>query len=218
MKNWKSLQEFFEYLNKESEYVVLRNYEEFINGNFSVDHPDIDLLCRDAQLLLSKIGSKSRCENFEDNKIHRLILINGFEVMLDIREVGDGYYDTCWENEMLSNRVLLNNYCYVLNDTNYFYTLLYHAIVQKRSLSDDYEKRLKHMAAKLNISLSEPLSTKELEVYMRKKHYKYTYPEDLGVITNFVNIDKNLIKRSFRGMFRRNIRDLKIKIRHILHF
>lgn len=215
MKKWRSLQEFFNCINKEAEYVVLRNYEEFVNGTFSVEHPDIDILCRDTQSFLSVIGSKSRSEKI-DHKVHRLVSINEQEVMLDIREIGDGYYDTRWEKEMLNSRILLNNYCYVLNDIDYFYSLLYHAFIQKHMLSNDYETRLKQMASELNICISEPLSTKELEEYMRKKGYKYTYPKDLGVITNFSNIDGKLIKRDFKAIFRREIRNFKIKLRQIM--
>ncbi len=208
MKNWESLHAFFQCINNKADYIVLRNYEEFIVGDFNNEHPDIDILCSDRSSFLTIIQSESRSK-VKENVIHRVILVKGKEVALDIRQIGDGYYDEKWEIEMLNKRKLLNDFCYVMDDTNYYYSLIYHALVQKNTLSKDYERRLIDMAMNLNLPLSIPLTTKELEAYMKTKGYVYTYPQDLGVITNFSNIDKSLLKKDFIGITHRMIRDIK---------
>lgn len=44
MKNWENLKELFSALNEETEYLVLRNFEEFSDEKFLSSHPDIDFL------------------------------------------------------------------------------------------------------------------------------------------------------------------------------
>ena len=51
--------------------------------------------------------------------------------MLDIRCVGDGYYDKPWEEVMIKNRVKTEG-IYVLCKEDYNYSILYHALLQKR--------------------------------------------------------------------------------------
>lgn len=203
--NWESIESFFSALNDNVDYIVLRNFEGLVEGRlFNEVHPDIDVLCKDVEKLLfyAKVG-----DNINQKKIGRQqIKIDGRFVRLDVRFVGDGYYDKQWEDEMLTRRRLIKGLCYVPDETDYLFSLIYHALVQKNKLSEDYEFRIKQIASNLGKSLSDPLSTKELEVYMRSKGYKYTYPSDLGVITNFSGIDKKLVEYDVRAVARRRLR------------
>ncbi len=216
IRNWKSLNEFFNVLNKNVEYVVLRNYEEFIEGEFNVSHPDIDILCRDSRELIMIAESTTRTSNSKD-LIHQQIMIDEKIVALDVRHVGDGYYDDLWEENMLKKRVVINDFCYVLDEENYFYSLLYHALVQKRFVSGDYQLRLTKMAEKLNIKRTySPVSIETLQSYMREKNYLFTYPEYLGGITNFEHVDKDMIKKDIFRTIRKCIYLLKNKIKIII--
>ncbi len=58
MKNWDNLKALFAALNEETEYLVLRNFEEFSDEKFLSSHPDIDFLCRDQQNLKPVIVNK----------------------------------------------------------------------------------------------------------------------------------------------------------------
>ncbi|MBR4720595.1 MAG: hypothetical protein IK057_02405 [Clostridia bacterium] len=210
MHNWSSLKAFFDVLNEKSNYVVLRNYENFADSLLTDEHPDIDILCDNRDVLLSVSKSEPRHEN---DKIHRKILVDNKEVDLDVRYVGDGYYDTKWERELLSNRRLYNGLCYVLTEEYYYYSLLYHALIQKFKISDDYISRLKNMAEKCGISGDEALSIDTLQNYMRKHGYSFTYPAFVGGITNFRRVDKAMIKKNPLRICARFLYKVKIHLR-----
>lgn len=54
---------------------------------------------------------------------------------------------TCvWGLDMLKSRVLYENLCYVPDEKNYLYSLLYHSLVQKHQMSEDYKERIRKMA------------------------------------------------------------------------
>ena len=214
MKNWKSLNEFFRILNENTNYLVLRNYEDFEDGLIVVQHPDIDILCSDRDNLLKYACSESRVN--KSDKIHRHILIEGKLVDLDIRHVGDGYYDARWEQKMLGNKILYNGMCYVMDPENYYYSLLYHALIQKKVISNDYKKRLAGMASELDFSIKSPLSISTLESYMKRKGYKYTYPINPRGIVNFTHVDKNLIEMNLYRQLMRTLYYLKRKIVNII--
>lgn len=217
IKKWDSLREFFNVLNKNVEYVVLRNYEEFLEGEFNVAHPDIDILCRDSKELIHFAESTTRTGNSKD-LIHQQIMIGEKTVALDVRHVGDGYYDDLWEENMLNNRRIINNLCYVLDKENYYYSLLYHALIQKKSLSNDYKIRLEAMANRLFDEIKYPPSSLEmLQNYMKEMNYHFTYPDFLGGIANFAEVDKKLIKADRTRCFRKFIFLLNRKINKIIN-
>ena len=124
MFNWTSIEEFFLAIQG-LDYVVLRNFETIYSDITDTNHPDIDILCSDRKAMLDLVQSDSRTNKTNDY-IHRKILIADREVALDIRCVGDGYYDARWEENILTNRVMWNNLCYVPAEKDYFYSLLYH--------------------------------------------------------------------------------------------
>lgn len=192
MKNWESLNEFFDVLNENTNYLVLRNYEEFSEGDIVSDHPDIDILCADRDEFLEHVCSESRSS--KEDKIHRRIIINSKRVDLDVRHVGDGYYDTRWEQNMLETKRSFNGLCYIMNNENYYYSLLYHALIQKYEISPDYNERLSRMAC--DFEVADPLSINTLESYMLIQGYKYTYPIFPGGIVNFAHVNKKMIEHN----------------------
>lgn len=180
-KNWNDIQSIFDMFNSECNYVILRNYEELHLENMVMDeHDDIDLLCDDQRKMRELLGAVYRpvTGNFD----HFFTKIKGEDVKFGIRYVGDDYYDRKWEEKMLQNRVMHPNGFYVMNDEDYFYSLLYHALVQKKKMADDYRIRLKDMANSLGIELN---SDKDyytcLKDYMVKNDYKLCYPVDTTI-------------------------------------
>lgn len=201
-KNWISLQDFFKVLNEHVEYLVLRNFEDLLDKGVNTTHPDIDILCRDSKELIHYAGSVSRTSNPKD-LIHQKILIDRKVVSLDVRHVGDGYYDEMWETDMLDNRRIINDLCFVMDETNYFYSLLYHALIQKNRVNPDYKIRLENMGKML--AIENPVSIRTLEHFMRKMNYYFTYPENPAGIANFKNVDKSLIKKDLIRLLKRKL-------------
>ena len=214
-KNWVSLEEFFSVLNENVDYLVLRNYEDLLDNGVNTTHPDIDILCRDSKEFIHYAGSVSRTSNPND-LIHQKILIDSKVVSMDVRHVGDGYYDEMWETNMLDKRRVIKDLCFVMDEKNYFYSLLYHALIQKNRVSPDYKIRLEMMGKKL--SIENPVSLRTLVFFMRDRNYYFTYPENPAGIANFKNIDKSLIKTDLMRLIKRKLYKAVRLIKKILKF
>ena len=209
---WNSLDDFFSCLNGNVSYVVLRNFETLDHDVVSINHPDIDFLCLEREKFLSV--SRSFPRGRPNDSVHRFVFISKKKINVDVRCVGDGYYDSNWAKDILKNRILYNDRFFVPSNIDYFYSLLYHVLIQKKIVSEDYIKRLGGMAQAINIPSSSVINLSTLQAYMHKNHYYFTYPESPYTIANFENVDKELIKRDTWRVFKRNIIALRINIIH----
>lgn len=213
---WSSVKEIFTALNDAGcTYAVLRNYECMALGNpFTNGHDDIDVICNDLKSVQNILGVRRRFFFPAVNSYY--IRFIDRRVNVDIRFVGDGYYDAIWEQVMLENRVLFNDCIYVLDPVNYFYSLAYHALLQKTYVSNDYQEKLLFMAKELKIPCK---AVQELpyiiDKYMSAKGYYYTITKDPGIILNFEDIDKGRIKTNYLWLVRRGILNLLKKNRRI---
>lgn len=86
---------------------------------------------------------------------------------------------------------------YILNKSDYFFTLIYHEIYQKPSLTIEYRDHLTAMVKNLNLD-NDTGSSQDfislLDTYMRYNKYHYQYPKDKYVPFNGKNIqDKTLL-------------------------
>lgn len=208
MLNWGTIECMFEELHKENfEYVVLRNYEEIDEDNFYLSgHADIDFLTSNGKKFAKIIKAVPRF--IEDDGIHYKVMIAGTEVVIDARSVGDGYYDSRWEKNILLNREMKDDRFFVTDSINYYYSLVYHAILQKKALTDDYLNRLNIMAHNLGISATnEQQHLRVLKQFMKKHNYFYTYPYDIHVPLRKELIDEAMLKKQKNVI----IRDIKIK-------
>ena len=183
--NWNNTSELFEQLNKQCNYLILRNYECMDQQDIFTDgHEDIDFLCEDQQQMVSLLDARPR--HRYDNKVQYVILIGGKFVKIDLRHTGDAYYDPLWEQRMLKNRVLHPFGFYVMNREDYFYSLIYHSILQKKFLSEDYRLRLEHMASEHGLSgVTERDFLRLLDRFMLQNGYYYFYPNDCTVTNRF---------------------------------
>lgn len=171
MKKWDSLIEMLSELNEKNNYLVLRNYELYTANKLFDGHDDIDLLCDDRNKIFQTIQAKKI--DIRDD-IHVVVNITGKNVRVDIRCVGDSYFDTAWEENMLNTRIMYKNSFYVMNDENYFYSILYHEFFHKRKLREDYFQRLLSLSYNLEIEFNERNLKDLLKEYMQKKGYKVT--------------------------------------------
>ena len=203
---WHSIDEIFTALNESNcNYIVMRNFECFVSGQvFMNGHDDIDLLCDDLNKVRKVLNAPKRLYFPTVNSYY--IKLNDLIVNVDIRFIGDGYYDKKWQNNMLQQRTKFNNKIYVPDTKNYFYSLIYHAIIQKDFLSNEYLNKLCVMASKLGISCTtEDQLLEELFRYMKENDYKITITRDPGIILNFKNTGDIEIKSNCFWLIKRRI-------------
>lgn len=215
-KVWHSIEEIFTTLNNHGcNYIVMRNFECFMTGHVFINgHDDIDLLCDDPRKVCKILNTKRRFFFPTVNSYY--IQYNDDTVQVDIRFIGDGYYDIKWQKEMLKQKICIASNIYVMDCQNYFYSLIYHAIIQKHSLSDEYLKKLIDMSYKLDMTCSSKEELlNELFRFMKKRKYFVTMTRDPGIILNFSNIDKNFIKSNYFWSMKRKVLDTLKRIKWI---
>lgn len=178
-----------------AEYLILRNFENLLNEKIYVGgHEDIDILCMSSNEIVEILGAISN-RTKEDNT-HYHIFINNNRVNLDLRSVGDGYYCTIWQKKMLQNRKV-NCGFYVMNEIDYFYSLIYHAIIQKHYFTKEYRLRLTEMSKKIGVTpngYTKESFVEELEKYMKKNNYTFDYTRDPSIPLQFSIVSPKLIR------------------------
>ena len=189
---FESIDVFFQKLNEIGKYVILRNFEGFPESIMVEQHPDIDILCENASVFVNLLDLQNR-GNYKDN-IHFCVIINEKTVDLDLRQYGDGYYDESWEHHILEYRTQYNG-IWVPSDEDYFYTLMYHVLIQKKQVAHEYKIRLTELASRLGILLSLEDCTL-LNEFMRRNQYKYTYPVSPFTTFNSSKADKSLVEKN----------------------
>ena len=195
--NWESMVQFFSTITKVCNYVILRNHE-FLPYDFFENDKDIDLLCDDL-LIFAIVGNCTK----------RSKGISGFQttienqlVPIDIRFVGDDYYDISWEKEMLKNSKIFNNVVKILSNDDLFFSLLYHALLQKKEIKDKYIQFFTEEIKYREIKFKNNYSRREqfiiiLKQYMDSKHYYIVNPRDesVRINKNYISVLPVQIKR-----------------------
>ena len=183
-KGWQSLSELFYVLNNTVNYVVLRGKNELLNNQFSDEHRDVDLLIDDYENTKYVINGISCCSK---TRPHEKITIAGYDYFLDLWPIQKRYFDPIWCQEMLSNKVLTNGFCF-LDEKNEFYTLLYHCLIYKNKIVDDYKQRIGELQNRLAVT--------ELDLYkclvgfLKQNSYEVYYaPLDASITIHTENAD-----------------------------
>ncbi len=205
--NWSSVEDVFQKLNETCNYLVIRNHEEIkIIKEAKNVHEDIDFLCEDYRRLVEVLDAKPR--HAYDNKVQYQILLNGKKLKIDIRSVGDNYYDVSWQRAMLERKQLTEEGYYIPAEADYFFSLIYHGILQKRKLSEEYREKLTRMGEALGYSAKTEAEFLELlKGEMERNGYLFWYPKDSTVVNRFELLPKELCRGKF-GWY----------IRKVLHF
>ncbi len=190
---WNSIHELFLALNVSAEYVVIRNFECLPDKYHVENHGDIDLLVDNLNHVVQLTGAKSLYPDLS-YRVHYSICINGEEVPFDFRNVNDNYYDIQWSRNILKDRILVRDCFYAPNDRDYYFSLLYHALIHKPSLSNDYVDRLNNLAQTISLDSISSGSIHEasqaLFSFLKEKGYLLVVPKDLTVYFN-----QHLIKK-----------------------
>lgn len=189
-EGWNSLEQVFYVLNATIKYVVLRGKEDIETGIFREEHRDIDLLLDDYDNAKWIINGVSSCNKYRP---HEKININGYVYYFDLWQPIRLYFDWMWSTQMLKNRIFSNN-VYVLSPKDEFYSLIYHCLLIKGRLANDYEKKLS--ALKTSIKPEEDDYGQILVSFLSRNNYDITYPLDESITLHFDDI--NVFNYAFR--------------------
>jgi len=178
---WQSITDLFNILNSLVTYVVLRNFECLPDAYHMETHGDIDLLVESLEEIIYISNAKKAFP--EDYRVHYYININNIVVPFDFRYVGDNYYDVNFQHKILKDRMLATGGFFIPTIENYFYSLLYHALVHKPKFSEDYARRLINLANKIEIKFkgSELHGAGLLASFFYHHDFQFVKPLDLSV-------------------------------------
>lgn len=181
-KGWDSLREAFQTLNVCIPYVVLRGWTYLPDGYDRARDTDIDILAADYRNAAWLLHARKVYPKLL-KRPHYEITVAGQPVRLDIRSIGDGYYDTAWQRDILQNRCLLPQGFYVPEGEDAFYSLAYHAILQKRVATPNLDKVFAEAAMRgLGADVASCLTA--LRHYMAAHGYGFARPSDATVYFN----------------------------------
>ena len=127
-------------------------------------------------------------------KVSNYIKINDKVVKLDVRYVGDGYFDTNWQKNILNNRRYYKGF-YVPNKENFIYAIIYHIVYHKGYIDKKYIDFLKK-----NLQMKVIDFTKIVEIinkYLKLKKYNITRPLDLTIPVTY-QLDNFSIKNEIQ--------------------
>lgn len=188
-ESWNSLEEFFTVLNAGCKYLVLRSFDDLPERYKIGKEGDIDFLVNNK--LEAVLISNSKKQGNEDYKNQYCIKIKNDDVYLDFLYVGDGYFDSKWERNMLENRILFKNLFYIPNNLDHFYSLLYHSLIHKKSMSEKYKKKIIKLRDNDNFLKSESSDFDDenqlkslLEKFLIKNNYYCVRPHDKSIYFN----------------------------------
>ena len=133
--NWNSLSEMFQILNDSIDWIVLRNFEN-LNDTFKFKKgDDIDILCEDLEFFTALMNAKRRF----GGRCSYYVTVNNYDIPLDIRFIGDKYFDPLWASDMLKRKEF-KSLIPTPSKFDYFFSLLYHVKLQKIDVKNTYKK------------------------------------------------------------------------------
>ena len=191
MDKWPSLNYLFKFLNKNCNWIIIRNHE-FLKDNYLFKPgDDIDILCENQQFFIGMMNAKKR----KGGRCSYEVNVKDQIIPLDIRYVGDKYFDSNWEKNMLKNKIYLNDMPIQSNE-NYFFSLLYHSKLQKFSVKEDYVSRLKFLSSELGYNFDNDFVHNNetcadiLNGFLLTNNYCYTFTDDARRNELFLNLIK----------------------------
>ncbi|MBZ0333206.1 hypothetical protein [Marinobacter sp. AL4B] len=181
--SWNSYKELFDILNVTTNYLVQRSFETL---PFKNEELDIDFLTDSYQRLASAIG----CKQDKKHPYKGVANIENNRISIDMRYVGDNYYNTIWSERMLRRKINCNG-VFTPRIDDFFFSLLFHCKVQKASVKEKYITQLNDIAKILDFDwfnkglLKDDLQiAKLLNGYYRSEGYFFELPIDREVYTN----------------------------------
>lgn len=186
---WADVKEMFYALNNCLNYAILRNYEGLPDEIYVNDHNDIDIICDSFENAAYILNAEKVFP--EEYRIHYKTKVGDKFANFDLRHIGDNYYTKELEERILKNRIFNEKGFFTLEHDDYFYTLLYHALIHKNVFKEDYKKRLSQM--KPEIIKTETTQEEMLQIlkkWLKENDYIATKPVDQSVYFNIENLKK----------------------------
>lgn len=183
-----TVNEMFYALNNCIKYAIIRNYESLPDEIYVNEHNDIDIICESYENAAYVLNAE---KVFQENyRVHYKVKVENKIAYFDLRYIGDEYYYYKLEKNIIKNRKYNEKGFFVISDEEYFYGLIYHALIHKPQFSEDYKNRLKQMN-NMNIKLeTEKDYINILEKWLLKNGYMITKPLDYSVQFNLENTKK----------------------------
>jgi len=196
---WTSFSELFSFLSKATVWTLLRNHEYHQDGKFWEKDKDLDILSPKLDLLASalnalpRFGGASSFYTYVDSRI----------LLLDLHPIGDKYYDSLWMRDILQRRFEYSPNLFGPSPYDYLYLLIYHALLQKPTLSLVYLERINTLLAMNSlpcVDASIPEAKQSLlsllDRFLERHDYCYTFTRESWV--NEHNI-ASISQRETRG-------------------
>jgi len=190
---WRDLAELFGVLRLTSEYVVLRNAEDLPVA--LEEDREIDVLARDRTDLAAVAGARPLDPGGQG--VQHGCLVAGEQVVLDVREVGDGYLDRRWQDDLLRRREWHAGCVAVPRVDDHFFSLLYHAKVQKPAVKPVYVPRLRALAREVGLPADvaeritdDDVAASVLDGFLSAHGYGLPRSEDAGVHRNDAVVER----------------------------
>ncbi len=178
VRGWENVKEILDVLNHCDEYVVMRNFEDLPDKVSLVEHGDIDFLTKSWRYTASLLSAVPVFEG-DDRRHFHLVMKSGEKLPIDLRSVGDNYYDPEWQQRILENRVKFNGF-YIPNDEDLRFSLIYHALLHKAKVSPDYTRLLTGKTDGEG-TITWAQNRQELFAFLAENRYATLRPEDSSV-------------------------------------
>ena len=187
--SWKDAKEMFYVLNNCIKYAVLRNYETLPEEIYLNEHNDIDIICDSYENAAYVLNAQKVFKEEPDYRVHYKAKVEDKYAYFDLRHIGDNYYYKQLEENILKNRIYNDKGFYTISNEEYFYTLLYHAILHKPKFAEDYRLRLSEMEQGKGLDIEKDY-LQILKEWLIKNEYLVTKPIDKSVQFNKENAKK----------------------------
>lgn len=193
-EKFQNLNHFFYKINNDKylKYVILFDYN-IINKKSELlkNNINIKFLVNDYYYFKSLVGARSTDkinmrENDNGYNINNMIIIDDKPININIRFIGDNYFDNIWQKNILNSARIINLNKYkikVTNNYNQYFTLLYHLIIHKNFIYNKKTDYIKNRIIKK--PFNKMLLITKLKDFINKKKYKIEKPLDKFV--NFYN-------------------------------
>ena len=212
---WKSFDELFYVLNECDDYVVLRNSENISKEYFELNEGDVDILVKDRNRCLYLLGDLS-CIDLEINTDSKVSIDNKV-ILFELYEAGHNLFENNYEQYLFDNRALKGN-MYCLPKELEFYTLIYHAIVFHKNLSNKHNHRIskliKVQSNFQNLEVNQDSLAKIIKTFFKKNGFAFIPPNDSAIFFNY-----NLFKDEVNFIEnKKRLTKLKSNLKKIIRF
>ena len=178
---WEDFDSLFDFINKSSNYVILRNYKNL--DSLKSEKSDIDFLTSNKDFMYHINGNRKHKSR---NRVAYTIAIGDKHYDADIRFLDDNYYDYNWAKNIIDDRITYKNF-FIPDPLNEFYSLLYHSLIHKNDLSDKYVEELLSISDSIGLDIEKTIFYNREEAldllceFLQAKQYNIVKPKDFSV-------------------------------------